>query len=87
MLRDNENIMKRFSRETINNESTVVEWKQSLSEINEIIETATAFANTEGGHIFVGISPDGKMPGVQVGKGTIEKVVNQIAQNTDPKLH
>ena len=35
-------------------ESTTVEWKQSLSEIDEIIETAAAFANTEGGIIFVG---------------------------------
>jgi hypothetical protein len=28
-------------------ESTTTEWKQSLSEINEIIETAAAFVNTE----------------------------------------
>ena len=28
-------------------ESTTIEWKQSLSEINEIIETAAAFTNTE----------------------------------------
>lgn len=68
-------------------ESTIIEWKQSLSEIEEIIETAAAFANTEGGRIFIGISPEGKALGVQVGKGTIEKLVNQIAQNTDPKLH
>lgn len=68
-------------------ESTTVEWKQSLAEIDEIIETSTAFANTEGGHIFIGISPEGKILGVQIGRGTIEKLVNQIAQNTDPKLH
>lgn len=68
-------------------ESTIIEWKQSLSEIEEIIETAAAFANTEGGRIFIGISPEGKALGVQVGKGTIEKLVNQIAQNTEPKLH
>ena len=30
-------------------ESTTVEWKQSIAEIDEIIETAAAFANTEGG--------------------------------------
>lgn len=68
-------------------ESTTVEWKQSLSEIDEIIETASAFANIEGGRIFIGISPEGKALGVQVGKGTIEKLVNQVAQHTDPKLH
>ena len=68
-------------------ESTTVEWKQSLSEIDEIIETAAAFANTEGGIIFVGVSPEGNVFGAQIGKGTIEKLVNQVAQNTDPKLH
>ena len=68
-------------------ESTTIEWKQSLSEIDEIIETAAAFANTEGGQIFIGISPEGTIAGVQIGKGTIEKLVNQIAQHTDPKLH
>jgi len=35
-------------------ESETIEWKQSLSEIDEIIETAVAFANTEGGRIFIG---------------------------------
>lgn len=28
-------------------ESTTVEWKQSVAEIDEIIETAAAFVNTE----------------------------------------
>jgi len=68
-------------------ESMTLEWKKSLSEINEIIETATAFANTEGGMILVGMSPDGRPVGVQIGAGTIEQLVNHIAQNTDPKLH
>jgi ATP-dependent DNA helicase RecG len=68
-------------------ESTTTEWKQSLSEINEIIETAVAFANTEGGKIFVGVSKTGEVLGVQIGKGTIENLVNKIGQHTDPKLH
>ncbi|MBI1869731.1 MAG: putative DNA binding domain-containing protein, partial [Chlamydiae bacterium] len=68
-------------------ESQRVEWKESLSRSREITETACAFANTEGGRVFVGVSPEGKMLGVQVGKGTLEELVNEIAQNTDPKLH
>jgi len=68
-------------------ESTVVEWKQSLAENKKIIESAAAFANTEGGRIFIGVAPEGKVLGVQIGKGTIENVVNQIGQHTDPKLH
>jgi len=55
--------------------------------MDAIVETAVAFANTEGGRVFIGVSPEGKVVGVQIGKGTIEKLVNQIAQHTDPKLH
>lgn len=79
--------MKGLSNLLGTGESTIVEWKQSLSETDAIIETAAAFANTEGGRILIGISPAGRVLGVQVGKGTIEKLVNQIAQHTDPKLH
>lgn len=79
--------MKNLSKLIGSTESTTVEWKQSLSESDEIIETAAGFANAEGGRIFIGVSPDGKVLGVQIGKGTIEKLVNHIAQNTDPKLH
>ncbi|MDO8675352.1 MAG: ATP-binding protein [Candidatus Omnitrophota bacterium] len=67
-------------------ESTTVEWKPSLSQIHEIIESITAFANTEGGRLFVGISKTGEGIGVQIGKGTVEGLVNRIAQHTDPKI-
>ena len=53
-------------------ESTTVEWKPSLSQIHEIIESITAFANTEGGRLFIGVSKDGEVNGVSIGKDTIE---------------
>ena len=68
-------------------ESLIVEWKKSLSEIKEIIKSISAFSNTEGGKIFVGVSKTGKIVGVQIGKGTIEDLTNQISQQTDPKIH
>ncbi|MCL0067051.1 putative DNA binding domain-containing protein [Thermodesulfovibrionales bacterium] len=68
-------------------EFTTVEWKPSLSQINEIINAISAFANTEGGKIFVGVSKSGKLLGVEVGKDTIEHLTNKIAQNTDPRIH
>ncbi len=67
-------------------ESTTIEWKPSLSQIHEIIESITAFANTDGGRLFVGISKTGEVQGVQIGKGTVEGLVNRIAQHTDPKI-
>lgn len=68
-------------------ESTTVEWKPSLSQAKEMVETIAAFSNTNGGRIFVGISNSGKLLGVQIGKNTIEGLVNQISQNTDPVIH
>ncbi|GAF72070.1 unnamed protein product, partial [marine sediment metagenome] len=37
--------------------------------------------------IFIGISNFGKALGVEIGKDTMERLVNQITQNTDPKVH
>jgi len=68
-------------------ESETVEFKKSLSELKEIIKTISAFANTKGGRIFVGVSNYGKALGVEIGKDTVERLVNQIIQNTDPKVH
>ena len=68
-------------------ESLNVEWKPSLSQINEIIENVSAFSNTEGGTIIIGVSEEGKLLGVDIGKDTIERLTNQISQNTDPKIH
>lgn len=63
-----------------------VELKSSLSLINEIIETVSAFSNTGGGKIIVGVNDAGKVLGVEIGKNTIEHLTNRIAQNTDPKV-
>lgn len=68
-------------------ESVTIEWKPSLSQINEIIETIAAFSNTEGGRLFVGVSKEGIVKGVSIGKDTIEGLVNRIAQHTEPKIH
>ena len=51
-------------------ESETVEFKKSLSESKEIIKTVSAFSNTKGGRIFVGISNYGKALGVEIGKDT-----------------
>ena len=67
-------------------ESLNIEWKPSLSQINEIIETISGFSNTEGGKIIIGVSKSGKLLGVEIGKDTIEHLTNKIAQNTDPKI-
>lgn len=67
-------------------ESTTVEWKESLAVFDEIAQTISAFSNTAGGKVYVGVSDAGEVRGVQIGKGTIEALVNRIGQHTDPKV-
>ncbi|MDD5482653.1 MAG: ATP-binding protein [Kiritimatiellae bacterium] len=77
--------MKQRSKKTqFPPESETVEWKQSLGEWKEIVETCAAFATAQGGTVYVGISPEGKRVGVQIGQGTIEDIANKIRINADP---
>jgi ATP-dependent DNA helicase RecG len=74
--------IKSLKRDIGASESTAIEWKPSLSQMKDIIESVTAFANTEGGKLFVGVSRDGKVCGVTVGKDTVETLSNRLAQHT-----
>ena len=67
-------------------ESETLEFKQSLGEIREIIETAGAFANGQGGTIVIGVTNVGRVLGVDIGKDTLEALANSIQQQTDPKV-
>jgi len=60
----------------ISGESEAVEFKQSLGEMKEILETIGAFANGEGGTIIIGLTPAKKVVGVQLGKDTLEAIIN-----------
>lgn len=55
--------------------------------MGEIIKSVSAFANTKGGKVMVGMDDTGRIIGVQIGKATIEDLTNRIAQNTDPKIY
>jgi ATP-dependent DNA helicase RecG len=68
-------------------ESETVEFKKSTGEWKEIVETISAFANTKGGVILVGVNKDGKACGVSVGEGTIEDLTNKIITNIEPKVY
>ncbi len=78
---------KELSRIIGEGESDTIEWKPSLSQVNEVVETVSAFSNSRGGRIILGVSKSGKILGVKIGKDTIERLTNKIHQNTDPKVH
>jgi ATP-dependent DNA helicase RecG len=68
-------------------ESEILEWKSSLSQLNRIIETISAFSNTKGGTIIIGVDGTGKTLGISIGKDTIEQITNKIISNTEPKIY
>lgn len=80
--------MKRALRQSLSipPEGESVELKRSLGEWKEIVETCAAFATAKGGRLYIGVADDGRVVGIQIGKGTLEDLTNKIAQNTVPKL-
>lgn len=70
----------------IPDEGQTIERKESLGERNEIVQTCAAFATAQGGRVYIGVRDNGRIVGVQIGKGTLEGLANDIAQNTVPKL-
>ena len=72
-------------------ESEKIEFKKSLAEKDEILESISAFANKKGGEILVGIdeNKDGsinKITGIEAKGRIIENLTNEIKQTTDPVM-
>ena len=67
-------------------ESQSLEFKESLKLKDEIGETVSAFSNSDGGIVVVGVSDSGGIPGVDIGKNTLEELANYIKRNTDPQV-
>ncbi|MGC9104093.1 MAG: helix-turn-helix domain-containing protein [Candidatus Methanodesulfokora sp.] len=44
-------------------EGETLEFKRSLSDFDEILATISAFSNTKGGRILVGVDDDGRIIG------------------------
>lgn len=65
-------------------ENSTTEFKESFG--SETIETVTAFANTDGGIILIGVSDKAKITGITLGKETIPNIVNRISQAIEPRV-
>ena len=67
-------------------ETQSLEFKESLRLKDEIGETVSAFSNSDGGTVIVGVSDSGVVLGAGIGKKTIEELANYIKRNTDPRI-
>jgi len=62
-----------------------LEFKSSFN--NDVIETLTAFANTKGGKVLIGINDAGEpVKNIETGKESIQKWLNEIKQITEPSI-
>ncbi len=68
-------------------ESQNLEFKESSGLKDEIGETISAFSNSDGGAVIVGVSNNGDILGVDIGKNTLEDLANYIKRNTDPQIY
>ena len=67
-------------------ETQSLEFKESLRLKDEIGETVSAFSNSDGGTVIVGVSNSGGVSGVDIGANTLEELANYIKRNTDPQV-
>ena len=67
-------------------ELETIEYKTSLNEWREGVQSLAAFASVRGGTVVFGVAPDGTRRGLQLGKGTLEDFANKLKINTKPAL-
>jgi ATP-dependent DNA helicase RecG len=65
-------------------ESEQIEFKTSFDK--EVIITLSAFANTNGGKLFLGVHDNGKINGVDLNAESIPRWLNEIKVKTSPPL-
>jgi len=66
-------------------EDSYTEFKSNFSDA--VIETLTAFANTKGGRVLVGLDDTGiPIQGFVLGHETLQKWVNEVKNKTQPSI-
>jgi len=65
-------------------ESEILELKESFNK--EAVQSISAFANTKGGTLLIGINASNEIVGTQIGDESIQNYMNQIKQATSPSI-
>lgn len=53
---------------------------------NSVIETLVAFCNASGGRVLLGVDNDGSVMGIDIGKESIQKWLNEIKLKSEYKV-
>lgn len=64
-----------------------IEFKESFSVKDEVIETLCAFGNSECGTALIRVSDSGIVVGTHTGKNTLENFANKLQRSTEPPLY
>lgn len=67
-------------------EGPVIEFKQRVPQPERIAKEAIAFANTQGGHIFLGVSDDGEIKGLKDAEEEVYLLQDALAKHCQPQL-
>ena len=67
-----------------NGENQTIEFKTSFQK--EVVESIVAFANSDGGKVFVGVDDNDNISGIDILKESIQNYINTIKQNTIPSV-
>jgi ATP-dependent DNA helicase RecG len=65
-------------------ESEQVEFKTSFGE--EVIAVLTAFSNTKGGTVLIGVADNGAIKGIDIAPESINQWLNEIKSKTVPRI-
>lgn len=68
-------------------EGPTLEFKQDISQRSDFAGELIALANTEGGHLLLGIADDGRIVGVSDVEATMQTVANICRDNCRPPLY
>jgi len=67
-------------------ESETLEFKPSLSQKDNICKALSAFSNSGGGTVLIGVSDNGRVVGIDIGRRTLEDLAGYVKENTDPPM-